>query len=509
MAMTITARDIELIHQRNRTVLVRLELMNKRKQVIATLEGECIDAPLNLDSASDVRRTCALALHVKDATYIASENTRVWFDKSIRVSYGLYDGKAKDFRYYTMGEFVIASTDYTFDAENQRLDASLVDPMALATPERGSAIGASKTVIEVGMMIRSAMIGVLMDLVGWNAYRIDEFTEADGTVPYDLEFEMGVYPYELISKLRDIYPGYETFFAADGVFVCQKIPDCLEDSLVLTADVMDKLVTSQGVKPKLNFSEMKNTTELWGRSLEADRWSDVCVSTGAVYKLTIPDITVMDSGKTYGFKTDAASQAGQAIRINNLSAYPIYVSTTLPDGTDSDVPIQPGQMKAGAAYVLLYSNGRFYLQGELEIHVVVMEVNRQPDESTIQHYKELWNCDNIRFVINPESPFAADRGDMGVVKQVLHGGDYDNIYTTELAYDRAAYENWKTTRLVETTIVEMLMVPWLDVNQKVEMTSVISGRKEQYLVKSIAFNLAQSTMTVELIRFYPYFPWLT
>ena len=506
--MQITQRDIELLTTRNRSVAIRLELLNKREQIIETLEGECINSQLSLASTSDVRRTCALTLYVKDASYIVSENARIWLDKYVRLSYGIWDMIAKDYRWYVLGQFMFASSDYAFTATEKTVSAPLVDLMAMFTQERGSAIGANQTIVPVGSNIRNAMVSVVTDLVGWHRHSVVDWVEGGGLVPFDQEFNIGVYPHEIIARLRDLYPGYETFFATDGTFTCQRIPTALSDEVILKAEIMDQLITHGGIKPRMNFADMKNVTEIWGMELEPDRYSDEVESVGSTYNVTIEDITVMDSGVSYGFTVPTYSVWGQKIQINALGAYPIYVKRTNPDGTEIDDPVHEWELVAGIPYVFLYNDGKFFLQGELNVHVVVMEVNVMPSDAVKAEHMAKFDCRNIGYIVNPESPFAVDRADVGMVVQVMHGGDFEKIYSTELALDRAAYETWKTTRLVETTTIECLLVPWLEINHKIEFTSQITGKPEQYLVKSATFDLSRSTMTVECVRFWPYYPWL-
>lgn len=54
----------------------------------------------------------------------------------------------------------------------------------------------------------------------------------------------------------------------------------------------------------------------------------------------------------------------------------------------------------------------------------------------------------------------------------------------------------------------MIYVPWLDVNQKVCYRSIVNGETNEYLVHSIRANTENFTMSVTMIRFYPFYPWL-
>ena len=94
------------------------------------------------------------------------------------------------------------------------------------------------------------------------------------------------------------------------------------------------------------------------------------------------------------------------------------------------------------------------------------------------------------------------------IRQPLSGGEFENIYSSELAQQRAEYEVWKSTRLQEQTEFTMITVPFLDVNQKIEFTSLRTGVKKQYITKSISGDLMSGIMSVNAIKFYPLYPFI-
>ena len=116
------------------------------------------------------------------------------------------------------------------------------------------------------------------------------------------------------------------------------------------------------------------------------------------------------------------------------------------------------------------------------------------------------DCRTIGYVVNPDSPYTVDK--IGEIRQVLTGGEYDDITTSQLALERASYENWKKTRLNDGVTLTAVLIPFMEVNKKIEYTSPRTGEKRAYLVKQITMDFASSTMTLELSRFYPYYPWL-
>ena len=195
------------------------------------------------------------------------------------------------------------------------------------------------------------------------------------------------------------------------------------------------------------------------------------------------------------------------MKIQETEEYKIYEQAG--DGTYSE--LSEGKMVSGIPYVIKYVDGKFVLQGELEIHVIVQEIIEEPSEGTKTDYKANNACREVQWVINPESPFACVINRIGdidrEIRQVLQGGEYSNIYTTELAYERARYETWLRTRLQDTVTFESILVPWMDANDKIEFTAPDTGKAGVYIVQTIDYDFARWTMSVKCSRFYPYYPW--
>lgn len=500
---TPTENDIRLLKAPGKIWRARIEVLNRRFQCLCEIQGEALEMSLMIDAASDIRRTCTLTIHVLSPAYGIDEQSYFWLDKLIRVSYGLYDAAFGIYRYYPLGVYMLSDNSFLYSAKDRRLTLTLTDLMALATEIRGSAIGAQKTVIEVNSNIRGAMISVLTQFMNLNRYRIREFPSDQAQVPYDLEFSPGAYPYEVLTKLRDLYPCNQIYFDVDGIFVCEEIPSKADDAVLLDESVIDPILIQE--ERNIAFNNIRNVSEVWGQELDAQRTADRCETVDGVYRMTIPDIEVMDDGITYCLTPDADSAEGARAQVNELPACPIIIRRDTADGEYVDEPIAPGTMRAGLPYVLRYSEGTYFYWGELNVHGVAMAVNSEPDAEARARYEEEFNCRNIRYIVNPQDEFAIER--IGMIRQVFVSGEYDSIYTSELAAQRAAYENWKSTRLQYTLSLEMLIVPWLDVGVLIRYTSPMTGQLETALVDSINMRPAEGTMTVELTRHYPYYPW--
>ena len=108
--------------------------------------------------------------------------------------------------------------------------------------------------------------------------------------------------------------------------------------------------------------------------------------------------------------------------------------------------------------------------------------------------------------INPFSPFYVN-GSAGTIRIVLSGGEYENIYTTSLAQQRANYELYLRCRLQDQITITTVPIYWLDVNWLVEITLPNKQgieETEQYVIKKIDTNVGiNGTQTITLMKYYP------
>lgn len=158
---------------------------------------------------------------------------------------------------------------------------------------------------------------------------------------------------------------------------------------------------------------------------------------------------------------------------------------------------------------------KFYLQGQWQVHAMCVLTDGTTgsemwtDTSTglqyplysMDYFKCRYNCDNVEFMINPESPFTIQK--IGVRLAVYSGSEYDAIYTDDLAKDRAHYENWKTARLTDNITLQTILMPFLDVNAKVSYRMQNSDEVKQYIIKNVSHDFSGLTSTITMMTFYP------
>ena len=332
----------------------------------------------------------------------------------------------------------------------------------------------------------------------------------DTTVPYDLEFSTGTTSYDILKKLVELNSSWEMFFDVNGSLIIQPTPMLYEDDVILTADEMYPLVISEASKD--SFSNVRNISEIWGMNIDSSYHSENCTTTNSGYNVVFDDLLFTDekriSNNTIlsvkissdnienpqfiitGKYNDLGTQTSEKVTLEPLYLY-----------TSNGEILEAGTLKKDICYCIKYYKSKLYLMGQFRVHGMCIETNKSPTDEEKEQNKTKYNCENIYYSVEPESPYCIEK--IGERLQVLNGDDYENIYSDELAVERAKWENWKKTRRQETITIETLDIPWLDVNCKIEYKSFIDGEIHQYIVKNINSSASNGTMTIELMRFYP------
>lgn len=504
--MSPTQKDIDLLFLHDKRVRMKVILLDDNYQELEELTGRIKSSSYSISSDSDIRRTCNLIMIIDDKASINYNFEMTWIERMVELSCGIWDSSIGDYIWYKLGRMLMIDGSSSFSATTQEVRLSLVDLMASMTDGRGSQLG-SQVLIPAGTPIKNAFEATVAEYSPYKRTNVSEFPD---TVPYDITSNIGDYPHSILKTLINLFPYYEMFYDVDGIYVVREIPTKIEDPVDIPADIIDKAILSHNSEQRgVQFSMVKNTVEIWGRSLDAMYTASTCLSDGTKYDIFIDDsFDALVVGETYSFTPDKTSSSGQTLKIQDTSEYQIY--TQAGDGTYT--PIEDGAMTAGIPYVIMYTDDHFVLQGELEIHVIAQEVKADPSVTAKVDYKQKNACRDVKWIVNPDSPFACvetptthriDRE----TKIVLEGGEYSNIHTTALALERASYELWLRTRLQDSVTLEMLYMPWMEVNDKIEYTSPSSGEKVQLIVQGIDPDFKNWTMSVKATKFYPVYPW--
>lgn len=481
--LTITATDGTVIASQNviffldsissnyitksvRQLRAKINILNFQMQTVDEISGNVLDGNITEDANSDIRRTCNISMVVTNGQFNIQPGSQIWLSNYFQVYIGvdnLYTGQTQ---WFNKGIYLIDQPSYTFDPVTSTLTFQGYDLMCKMTGMRNGYLEGIPTVIPQGSDIRESMIATVTQLGGFSKYAIQENPQ---TVPYDIQIDPGGTVYDIIVALRDILPSWQIYFDEDGVFHYEPIPSGENEPVMFYDDTWNEVVLSESINT--DFSTVKNIVEVWGKTLNPAHYADATVS-GNTYQLNIADVTTYRNNMLYGF-TAPSIVSNPQIQINSLGERPIVNE----DGTNAVIP------EAETYYVVKYQeeSNSFLFMGYQQPYAVVEDDN-------------------------PESPFYVN-GPVGKVRIVLQGGEYDNIYTNDLATQRAEYELWLRTRLEDNVTLSCVPVYSLQTNTVVSKTLTNQTSPTLFIIKNISTNLSyQGTQTVQMITYYPLYP---
>lgn len=404
--------------------------------------------------------------HEGGSQYDVANRIKYKRDKYFQVYIGvdnLYTGQTQ---WFNKGIYLIDQPSYTFDPITSTLTFQGYDLMCKMTGLRNGYLEGIPTVIPQGSDIRESMIATVTQLGGFTKYAIQENPQ---TVPYDIQIDPGGTVYDILVALRDILPSWQIYFDEDGVFHYEPIPSGQNEPVMFYDDTWNEVVLSESINT--DFSFVKNVVEIWGKTLSPSHYADATVS-GNTYQLSIADVSKYNNYIMYGFTAPEIIENPQ-LQINSLQSLPIVNE----DGTAAIIP------EADTYYVVKYQedSNNFLFMGYQQPYAIIEDTN-------------------------PDSPFYVN-GPVGKIRIVLQGGEYDNIYTNDLAMQRAEYELWKRTRLEDSVTLSLVPIYSLTTNIVVSKTLTNETEPTLFIIKNITTDLSYSgAQSVQMITYYPLYP---
>ena len=478
MPINVGQDDYNILSQQIITKYIKLEILNFQYNVVDEISGNLTAMSVNIDSESDLRRSCNLTFVVTDASFDVKAGNKIWLDKLCRPWVGyenIYTGKIQ---WYNQGIYLINAPSWRYNATTHELSLAGLDLASKLTGLRNGELEGIPTKIPAGSSVREAMIAAI-ELAGFTKYTISECKDVDGNiiaVPNDIEIAQGGTVWNIVTQLRDILPRYETFFDVDGVFIYQPIPTGSGDPVIIDDTIWPNLLIDESINN--DFESVKNYIEVYGRTLDPTYFSTNTVYSGTTLVLTVADYpTTLTDNTIVGFTTpstgDISATSAISLKMNSLASSLLheYGTNNLVTHLDNET------------YYVAYYNQGWYLMG-----------HQQPV--------------GIAYDDNPDSPFYVN-GPIGRIRHVLYGGEYENITSDKLALERAKYELWKSTRLQDSITLTSIPNPWLDVN--VLISHAIRGKSQenaaQYIIKSISTDYGiEGTQSINAITYYPLYP---
>lgn len=540
----VTKDDLRILHQKDQSIYIKVQLLNKcNLKSLAELQGVVMDGSITIDASSLIRKSANLTIHIENDFIGIGKNKMIWFDKYIRLYIGLKDCRTNSVKYYSMGLYIFDPVTFSYSATTNNLSLSLTDLMAQFDGERDGIIGGYNKLIipayktyeetKIPNTIREALIHVITTYGGITSYIIDDIgthDTKDTSIPYDLEFDTGTSILDIITMLRDLYPGYEAFFDDNGTFICRQKSISNNDPIYINLDEFQNYITSDGETVSIDINSVKNVIEVWGQDIYYDRYSEYCDSITEetpqedldeihnnpnCYHVICTDTEEPLDNTYYAIKVSHDNLENQTIKIqvktdeshyfNTLTAYPIWNELT-------DSPIEVGKLKSGNVYTFVFKDEKFYYLGSFTAHGVAVLSSSALSDETKQNFINQFQTNNISFIVNTSTQLGVDQ--IGIRLAKSSSDTCSNIDSDSLAVSQAEYEMYDRSRFFDTITLNTIFIPRLNVNTKVQYKSandmfdldtLTDEEKEQkltYLVNKIDIDIKNFTMSVELTHFY-------
>lgn len=548
---SILQEDINLIVMQNPIkYVVRFEVMDSEGQILDEVDGIIQAGAYSISASSDVRRTVSLTVapsQLHPHNMVFAQDGNIWLDKTVHLKIGVIDLRTGRPKFYPSGYYEYTSVDGSYDVSTNTLTVSLNDFAVMLDGTKNGQIGALTTIIPAYQedpvtgevieynYIRDAMTAVVMQLGKIKDCYIADIGESYGTerfnadylnyrvehplwssVPYDLEFGTGTSVLDIVTTLRDLYPNYETYFDPINfnTFICEQIPSCIGDPAVLSNDFMQKVVISEDTS--VDMTTVKNICEVWGQIIETDFYTDDCDFYDYELKCNVAayDEDYKNNDKI-AITFHEPNGAELYLNINGFGKIPVYDKKT---ETFHEAGFFAGNQTHVFQIEKTRSGGttttRAYYIGAWQVHAIDVLVDGRPTygnyelkDGTVvkkyskEYFQEVYNCQTVHLTIVPDSPYTVQK--IGELLDVKSGGDYDNITSDFLAEQRAIYENWKNSRLTDYITITTLLVPYYDVNTKIEYRPAREEETREYIVSDISHDFDSCTSTIQMYRFYP------
>lgn len=473
-----TQEDISIIKQTEKDIYIKIELLNRQFKILESLEGNLINDNLSVDSESKQRRTYNCEMHVTDASFLIGNNKKIWIDKYIRVYYGIKSIRTKAIKWWLIGTFTYINVDYNYSAADNSISLSCGDLMSDYDGTKNGQIDGLSLLIPAGEDIRSSVIATLKD-AGITNYIVEDIRKE---IPYDLEFNDSKTYCDVWSKLCELYDSWEFYFDLDGTFIWRQIPTGLNSPVIADDSLFNDIYVDE--KTSNTFSGIYNITEVWGKVLELDqndRYANRSTLSGDTYSISLESVTNLSDINhldQIGIKICADSPSNAKVAINNLGTIPII--------HDDGSFIEAGTLKADTVYVFSFRRNLndsiqncLYLLGQYQAYGI---------------YKET----------NPDCPFSVSNLGYEIINRV----NYDNLYSDDLCYNQAEYLTYQTTAMKDVISLNLILIPWLDVNEKIKYTSKMTGETNQYMIKNFSWSGLSGTMSMTIYKFIESFSYV-
>ena len=497
-----------------RDISVQILVLDYKFNILDEVSGIAENISFSNDSNSDIRRTASIAITldsgytntgVLNEAYFSSGNG-YWFNKYLKISIGVRnEATNNEIKYESQGTYLINEPTLNYDATTNSLSFQAIDLMSKLTGMRSGNLQGIAYQVPVGSNIIDVMRTTLIEQRFYN--HVLNVPEQE-TTPYDIKIDAGGISYDLLSQLRDINPNWEMFFDVDGTFVFQKIPSSeiingvpqYNPTVIADDSLWDKLLISYDLST--SFENVKNYIEVYGKTIDADD--------------TATNVVVDESNSNISMNT-------QCTKSNEYSSYVLFtVGDTQTDRVEFNNPITtltvtdnddvvtsvdcvPNIWYNNMSYILRIGENRVEYLGYQQPSAIAWENNQSSP-----FYVGNMIYDGASTITNwttPTDKIIDYTLFDNIVRIVYSGDEYDNIYSNQLAIDRAYYELYQNCRLHDQINITCIPIYSLDVNKIVSITLPNESAPSYWIIKSINTDFSVSgTQTINAMRYYAEYP---
>lgn len=487
--INIGAEDYNVLKQQYIKKYIRLELLDFQYNIVDELSGNMTKCSINVDSTSDLRRSCDLGFVVTTSTFDIKAGSKLWLDKMVRPYVGYENMRTGEIQWYNQGIYLVNNPQWSYNASTNEISMQALDLMSKLTGLRNGNLEGIPTKIAKDENVREAIIKTI-ELGGFTKYICEECKTKDGTivpVPYDIEIDVGGTVYDILAGLRDIMPNYQIYFDVNGVFHYEPIPLAYDDPVLIDDDLFNNVLISENINT--DFESVKNYVEVLGHTWDVDYYSpsDKTTVSGNTITPTFTDLKELQNDTAIGITLPSDVSSADKIIIKFLG-----------DNDVLDINNEPIKK---------------LVKDEEWIFQYVVQTEGEGESATTTKFWRFMGhqqAQAISYDNNPSSPFYVGNpigaSSVGRIRIVLYSGEYDNIYSDDLAQQRADFEIYQRSRLNDSISMETIPIPWIDANIVVSHRFGQKQEPSKYIIKSFSVDYATGgTMTINAITWYPYY----
>lgn len=320
--INIGAEDYNVLKQQYIKKYIRLELLDFQYNIVDELSGNMTKCSINVDSNSDLRRSCDLGFVVTTSTFDIKAGSKLWLDKFCRPYVGYENMRTGEIQWYNQGIYLVNNPQWSYNASTNEISMQALDLMSKLTGLRNGNLEGIPTKIAKDENVREAIIKTI-ELGGFTKYICEECKTKDGTivpVPYDIEIDVGGTIYDILTGLRDIMPNYQIYFDVNGVFHYEPIPLAYDDPVLIDDDLWPSLLISENINT--DFESVKNYVEVLGHTWDMDYYSpsESTTVSGGTITPTFADLKALEDGTAVGITLPSDITNVDKITINFLGS---------------------------------------------------------------------------------------------------------------------------------------------------------------------------------------------